>query len=283
MPRLKCKRCGALNPMGAEWCGQCHGRFKPRPGSGGKRGPSAGQKSPGSAASSVARSAPPGTVYESVRSRFGEMVESQLMARCPHCMREPVEGAVKCWVIRGVVIFFKVGSVPEFGCTACLFRRIGANLLANLLLGWWSVTSAILTSFVLLQNLFQFFTSPYTRERNFKELLQEAGLSGPSQLAEAASFLDLMVATCSGIAWADGSVTPEEAAMAARIVTRFSDDFLEETEVREWVQGRYRAVADPGRVDPMMRLVCLHAGALVAVSDGSVSPSERKIFRQHAD
>lgn len=290
MPRLRCKRCGALNSIDATWCGQCYGRFKPardRRETKASRWRKASSHTDSGQSSFVSPSIYDGiassrlrsnaSVYSTVKDRISSSLFSYVLdLKCPHCESGFVEGAVKLWVIRGFVLFHRFGSRYEVGCSRCLSKRVRLNLLGNLLLGVWGFPWGLATPLVLVQNLIAAASSSESRRRQLQWLLEAIGITEPLGIDELARLLDLLVATASGVAWADGSVDSSELDLAVEIIERFSEHLLEPSKIRSWVASQYKAVVPPASVSPDLRKVALRCGALIAAANGNLTDAEEK-------
>lgn len=311
MPKLRCKRCGALNPAGALWCGQCWGRFAHTLPDGerlsARSTKNTGASYPSGIGASQQAYAHPGFdpfvetrihtgLGYAIGSVGGESVEATVRVRvadalsrflahipCPHCGFRNVEGAQRLWLIRGFLIFARFGSTWEIGCSACLRSRITANLIANLLFGWWCFPWGLGTPIAVVQNLLAYGASSYSRRQNLDSLLREVGLGAGAEVGEYAAFLDLLVATCAAIAWADGKVSSEEIRSAALLIVKISDGLLNQDEVEAWVKAGYRAVAQPPTVSSDLRRAVFRCATLIAAADGAVTSAEKNLLRAYAN
>jgi DnaJ-domain-containing protein 1 len=108
------------------------------------------------------------------------------------------------------------------------------------------------------------------------------GLAEPPGVDELARLLDLLVATASGIAWADGEVDSAELELAVEIVERSSEYLLSPSEIRKWVSAQYRSVIPPASVSLDLRKVALRCGALIAVADGKLTAAEEEAIHAYA-
>lgn len=314
MPKLRCKRCGALNPASALWCGQCWGRFAHTLRDGERLSARSPKNSGASYPSGVGASQEAygypgfdafaetrihtglgyatggvggvsgGSVEATVRVRVADAL-SRFFAQipCPHCGFRSVEGAQRLWLIRGFLIFARFGSTWEIGCSSCLQSRITVNLIANLLFGWWSFPWGLATPIAVVQNLLAYGASSYSRRNNLDSLLREVGLGTGNEVGEYAAFLDLLVATCAAIAWADGKVSSEEIRGAALLIVKISDGLLYQEEVESWVKAGYRAVAHPPAVSSDLRRAVFRCATLIAAADGTVTSAEKDLLRAYAN
>ncbi len=157
----------------------------------------------------------------------------KLAIKCPNCMHRTVETARKLVVVRGMLIFFRYGSISLVGCCKCVSEQSRSVAGGNLFLGWWSLFGVIATPFALLQNVYNLSSRP--NSRMLREVLAEIGYS----LADASI-------------GSDGLSGEQRRLFRAAAAALKSIAQVEGTSSAEWRHAR---------------------DALVALSDGSLTPS----------
>jgi len=205
----------------------------------------------------------------------------QLAADCPYCGIRKVETARRLWIMRGLILAHRFGSVTLVGCRQCVQRSARRVAGSNLLLGWWSLVGIFVNWFALLQNLFNM--NRRSKTSTLRRAFRELGLDLDEQITDSA-----------GLSKAMRSMLTAAAGLLRQIA------MVEGPRSREWNRARDALVALSGGVlavqeaaalleqattqgpatyrsfDEEQRLTLLHVALEVALADGTLSSDEKQ-------
>ena len=211
----------------------------------------------------------------------------QVSLQCPECSLRPVETAAKLQVIRGFLLFARLGSYTVIGCGPCVASAARAESLRNFLLGWWTFPWGFLAPFYAIQNLLNSSSRP-NREKlasalvsagvNIEDItLDASGMTGMER-----RFLEALARILGQVVLTKGKGTPEWRA-AEETIAGFSEGKLGRAEASTWLDRFAKAEFDPSgrpfeeRVgDHRDRVMLLRLVIEVAMADGAIDPSEKQ-------
>jgi hypothetical protein len=208
-----------------------------------------------------------------------------LAISCPHCGENPVELALKVWLMRGFILAVRYGSRIEVGCRGCVRRRLRANAGANLALGWWCFPWGIATPLVVLQNLVSLLRRP---PGVLDEALLNAGIEREEVLVDQFGLTGderrvlwavLTYATRLSAAVSD----PTLLRAGAEIASQLSDGAVSVDEAFTSIDDARRTPVAVQSFDPETRLLLLRVVADLATRSGRPSPSMVDASQRIAD
>lgn len=211
----------------------------------------------------------------------------QVLMPCPMCRVRRVETAAKVNVLRGFLLWSRMGSRTAIGCASCVRRAARQEMVGNLLLGWWCFPWGLLTPFYVVQNAWASFAKPDLAKVDFamRQLgmsLSEIQVGTDGFTGAERSFLQAICRIVGQVAATAGEGTPEWAA-AIEVVREFSDGKLGARGAAAWLTEHSREEADAdGRphedrvTDYRDRLMLLRLAAEVAAADGGIDDIEQQ-------
>jgi len=195
-------------------------------------------------------------------------------------MHRTVETARKLVVVRGMLIFFRYGSISLVGCCKCVSEQSRGVAGGNLFLGWWSLLGFLATPFALLQNVYNLSSRP--NSRMLREVLAEVGYSledesiGNDGLSgEQRLLLRAAAAALKSIAQVEGTSTAEWH-RARDHLTALSDGSLTPSGADQLLKNVRPEELDKKRLNSEQRHVLLRIAIDVATADGNISTREEE-------
>jgi len=195
-------------------------------------------------------------------------------------MHRTVETARKLVVVRGMLIFFRYGSISLVGCCKCVSEQSRGVAGGNLFLGWWSLLGFLATPFALLQNVYNLSSRP--NSRMLREVLAEVGYSledesiGNDGLSgEQRLLLRAAAAALKSIALVEGTSTAEWH-QARDHLTALSDGSLTPSGADQLLRTVRPEELDKKHLNSEQRHVLLRIAIDVAAADGNVSTREEE-------
>ena len=198
---------------------------------------------------------------------------------CPHCGSRNVDTVKRIWILRGMILVARYGSLTLVGCRPCVETRLKREAVTNLFAGWWCVPWGLGTPFVVIQNLLAWL-SPTTDdaiEKAFARVgiqaadvrLDHRGFTG-----EQLRMLDAAYCVLGQAMMADAHLDTHELELATRIVRQLTGNRIPAEEISEAI-----LLADPSRVafgklSAEYRAALLQMAFQVAIADSRLTTSE---------
>ena len=99
---------------------------------------------------------------------------------CKCCGIEGPTKNVKFYQNIGILVTRQWSKIEGDLCRSCMVRYFRSYTLTTLFLGWWGVISAIVTPFILLNNVFQYFSASQLQDPGIGALNTPSPLAPPS-------------------------------------------------------------------------------------------------------
>ncbi|MEO7665590.1 MAG: TerB family tellurite resistance protein [Dehalococcoidia bacterium] len=205
--------------------------------------------------------------------------------RCPYCRSTNVTEARHLWVVRGLLVGLRYGSVTVLGCHVCVRKEAKRIAGDNLLLGWWSFLSFFVTPTILLQNAFALFLP--ASESTVRTAFQAGGID-PDDVAigrrgltgEQEQMLDLAYLVLNRATVADGHISSIELQSAAHLIGQISTGRVSSEEATQGILLAIASHRTPSDFRKEFRISLLEMAWIVAKADGEVAEAERAhLFR----
>jgi LSD1 subclass zinc finger protein len=200
---------------------------------------------------------------------------------CPICGRTPVQTAESLYLVRGLVIFGRMGSYPVVGCQSCVSRAARREASLTAVLGIWCVPWGLLAPLAALLNLAKSFRR--SNRRKLDAVLALAGLSlayleiGSDGLSGAErNYLAAVAKILASVAIVSGTKSAEWAA-ARQIVIELSQNRMSEAQVDSWMRrlANEKAARRESAITALAdRLMILRVAVEVALTDRTLSSDE---------
>lgn len=214
----------------------------------------------------------------------------QILLPCPMCHVRQVETASKLYVLRGFLLWSRMGSRTTIGCAPCVKRAARQEMVGNLLFGWWCFPWGLLTPFYIAQNAWASFAKADLAKvdsalRQVGVSLDEIQVGADGFTGAERSFLQAICRIVGQVAVTAGDGTPEWIA-ATEIVQEFSGGKLGPRSAATWLKQHSQEATDAtGRPhedrisDYRDRLMLLRLAAEVAAADGGIDAFEQQALR----
>ena len=205
-------------------------------------------------------------------------------APCPHCNATPITTARKIYFARGFLIAWSSGQRPLIGCTSCVRKKIGIEVLKQATYGWFSYISVFLTIGLVPINIIR-MCAVKADPKAVTEMLDEMGIP---TLQHAERMADALYTLSAAMINADGHADEAEIATAESFCTDFLSDFDRDL-LFNAIQSTPRgvrvndAIVLLGRfLDGQAKRAVLWMLSSIAAADGSAEKTEHKLWKQTA-
>jgi uncharacterized tellurite resistance protein B-like protein len=160
-------------------------------------------------------------------------------------------------------------------------------MIGNIFMGWWSVSGAITTPFIVLQNAIDLLTRP--RVSTLRYLLGHAGIDLDDVVIDASGLtreqrfhVEALLGVLCEMVWADGHADPRELEIASDIASRVIGASVTTEEIELRIRARYRRPVALETLSPEMKLLLFRAAVGVACADGVLADTEKRYLQQLA-
>ncbi|WP_051296284.1 TerB family tellurite resistance protein [Eisenibacter elegans] len=200
---------------------------------------------------------------------------------CPYCHERPIEASLSIPYVRGLLIAYQIGYRRFMGCRSCLRKKALQEVGVSGLVGWFSITAAVVNPILISYNLGQaVFVRP--TPKRLRRHLHQLGLPEHPGLFDLTAIAYAMAAK---MVMADGTAEEAEISIAATLGRDWLPDF-EENEFRQ-VLSYHRDLPEVKDMALILRDVLDEAGKehlwqylnAIAEADGKRAFAERKLLR----
>ena len=139
---------------------------------------------------------------------------------CPECGKEPVVCASKAYGIIGVLLAYQISTRTVIGCQRCIKKTLLTTAGKNMLLGWWSISSAIINPFLTVYDIINAFIPKNKPNKLLIETLDKSAIPWefllkneiftPSNYNPDEVYTYGMLNLACAMMMADGEASPEE-------------------------------------------------------------------------
>ena len=140
---------------------------------------------------------------------------------CPYCQERPIETVATIPYVRGLVVAYTLGAKKLIGCRRCVRRRIYREVGTSSVLGWFSLTAALINPMLITYGAVRgLFVRPDAE--GVRRALEQAGLPEDGMAADP---LRVAYGLAAAMIAADGKVEDEEISVAIEIGRQLFEDF----------------------------------------------------------
>jgi uncharacterized tellurite resistance protein B-like protein len=207
--------------------------------------------------------------------------ESRVAHLCPHCEQRNLETVATLPYVRGFLIAFQIGTKKFIGCQSCVRGKIFKEVGFSALVGWFSVTAAIINPFLLAYGVVKGLTVS-ANPQGVQRVLTEAGIplepAGVDVLSVAYSLAASMIA-------ADGKIEDSEVEAAVRVGSELFEGFDPNALMQHL--HNHRDLPDPSDLAALLASVMDEPGKravysyleAIAAADGDVAADEAALLQ----
>ena len=202
--------------------------------------------------------------------------------RCPYCHERDIETVATIPYVRGKVVAYTLGVRKFMGCRRCVRRAIYKEVGVSSLVGWFSVTAAVLNPMMITYGVVRgLFVR--TDQAGVKRALEQAGI--PDDGADVDP-LRVAYGLAAAMIAADGKVEDEEVAVTIEVGRQLFVDFV--------ADDFFKVMANHKDLPGVSELAFLLGGILedkekslvfgylaeIAASDGHVADEEKLMLEE---
>jgi uncharacterized tellurite resistance protein B-like protein len=199
---------------------------------------------------------------------------------CPYCNQRQIETVATVPYVRGRLVAYTLGVKKFMGCRRCVRRSIYREVGVSSLVGWFSVTAAVLNPLMITYGAVRgLFVRPDAA--GVRRALEQAGLPSDGMNADP---LRVAYGLAAAMIAADGKIEDEEVAIAIEIGRQLfeefdADDFFKVLAGHKELPGVSELAHLLGRIlEEQEKSVVFGYLAEIAASDGHVAVEETRML-----